>query len=145
MKAFQSTKSSSHVTLLSWRGSFHLGETPVSPMAPIDKRSAQGSNVFSLHVLEDSILLMLEEKEMLAGESSAGSCAAGGLRMETVELIICVVLSGLSLLSWFHSPPSAHVAVLSLSNATWLQMREKCSLFLCPLTNKALGQAHLQS
>lgn len=144
MKAFQSTKSSSHVTLLSWWGSFHLGETPVSPMAPIDKRSAQGSNVFSLHVLEDSILLVLEEKEMLAGESSAGSCAAGGLRMETVELIICVVLSGLSLLRWFHSPP-AHVAVLSLSNATRLQMQEKCSLFLCPLTNKALGQAHLRS
>jgi len=54
--------------------------------------------VFSLHMLGDSDLLMLEEQEMLAVVSSAGSCAAGGLCMETVELIICVVLSELSLL-----------------------------------------------
>lgn len=74
--------------------------------------------MFSLHVLEDFVLLMLEEEEMLAGESSAGSCAAGGRCMETVELIICVVLSGLSLLRWFHLPTSARVAVLSPSNAT---------------------------
>lgn len=71
---------------------------PVSPAVPIDKRSARQSNVFSLRVLEGSVLLTLDEKAMLAGESSAGSCAVGGLCMETVQLIICVVLSGLSLL-----------------------------------------------
>lgn len=144
MKAFQSTKSSSRVTLLSWRGSFHLSETPLSPVAPIDKRSARQSNVFSLHVLKNSVLLTLEEKEMLAGESSAGSCATGGLRMETVEMIICVVLSGLSLLRWFHLPTSARVAVLSPWNATWLRMQEKCPLFLCHIHKpKAFSQAHL--
>lgn len=91
-------KCGSHVTLLSRQGSFYLSEMPVSPAVPIDKRSARQSDVFSLHVLEVSVLLMLDEKAKLAGESSAGSCAAGGLCTETVELIICVVLSGLSLL-----------------------------------------------
>lgn len=146
MKSFQSMKSSSCMTLLSWWGSFHLSETPVSPAVPIDKGAARRSNVFSLHVLEDSVLLMLEEKEKLVGESSAGSCAAGGLRMEAVELIICVVLSGLCLLRWFHLPTSGRVAVLSLTNATRLPKWEKCSLFLCPAHKpKALSQAHLQS
>lgn len=113
-KDFQSTKSSSHMMLLSWRGSFHLGKTPVSPVVLIDKRSARDCNVFSLHVLKESVLLMLEE-EMLMGESSVG-----GLCRETIELIICVVLSGLSLLRWFHLPTSTSVLVLSPSNATCL-------------------------
>lgn len=47
-----------------------------------------------------------------------GSSAAGGLRVEAVEPIICVVLSGLSLLRWFHLLTSAWVAVLPPSNGT---------------------------
>lgn len=46
------------------------------------------------------------------------SSAAGGLCMEALGLIICLVLSGLSLLRWFHLPASAWVAVLSPSNGT---------------------------
>lgn len=92
------------------------------------------------------VLLMLEEKEMLAGESSAGSCAAGGLRMEPVELVICVVLSGLSLLRWFHLPTSVWVAVLSRQMQHDCGCGKKCSLFLCLAHKpKALSQAHIQS
>lgn len=67
-----------------------------------------------------------------------GSSSAGGLRMEALELIICVVLSGLSLLRWFHLPTSAWVAALSPSEVN-VGARKKCSLFLRPLTNPKVG------
>lgn len=48
--------------------------------------------MLSLPLLEGSGLLMLEEKEMLAGKSSVGSCAAGSLhRGCLVDHLCCII------------------------------------------------------
>lgn len=61
-------------------------------MAPIDKRGSGQSGVLSLPLLEGSGLLMLEEKETLAGKSSVGSCAAGSLhRGCLVDHLCCII------------------------------------------------------
>lgn len=99
---------------------------------------------------EQRVVFALAQRADAGREGDAGraelcrSCAAGGLCTEAAWWIICVALSGLSLLRWFNVPASERVALLSLSNTTLLWMQEKCSLFSRP-TNKsrAFSGAHL--
>lgn len=126
------------MTLLSWWGSFNLGETLVSPVAPTAKRSAWGSDVFSLCMGSEAVPCWCWKRrrcwqgralrELCCGRSSRGGCWADHL---------CRII-------WAQPAEMVSSAYFCMGSRVasikWdCGCKKKCSLFLCPLTNSKLS------